>query len=54
LKIPTTGIQAMTFRGNSHDICDREANNKMKEVIYNFNYTSNGVLHNQNKDISNE
>jgi hypothetical protein len=52
LKIPTTGIQVMTFRGNGHDICDKEANNKMKEEIYNFNYISHGVLHSQNKDTN--
>jgi len=51
LTLPTTGIQAMTFRGNSRDVCNREANNNMKEEIHHFNYirVSHG-LH-QNKDI---
>ena len=54
MKIPTTGLQAMIFQGNSYDICDKEANNKMEEETYNFNYISRGVLHSQNKDINME
>jgi hypothetical protein len=42
----------MTFRGNSHDICDREVNNKMKEETLNSNYITHGILHNQNKDVN--
>jgi hypothetical protein len=49
--MPTTGIQAMIFRGQSLK-CNKKANNKTKEDIYNFNYISQGVLHSQNKDIN--
>jgi hypothetical protein len=42
----------MVFRGNSQDIRETEANNKIIEEKYNFNYISYRVFHIQNKVIN--